>query len=127
MKAWRNAKVRDFNIGIQSSDTPNSLEVPLAANTVAAIGALDALIVFIVYAPINARPVTEIAVNDRAINIGASVQRIDGEDEPPEHVDDERDVNEARPGRDVHEQPTTCPASSPCVKVAATSSPAVSW
>jgi len=30
MKAWRNAKVRDFNIGIQSSDTPSSFGVPLA-------------------------------------------------------------------------------------------------
>jgi hypothetical protein len=51
MKGWRNAKVRDFNIGIQSSDTPRSLEVPLCAKTVAAIGALGARIVVTVYAP----------------------------------------------------------------------------
>lgn len=48
MKAWRDAKVRDFNIGIQSSDVPISFELPLAAKTVA-IGALGARIVITVY------------------------------------------------------------------------------
>jgi hypothetical protein len=40
IQAWRNARVRDFNIGIQSSDQPSSFGIALAAKTVAAIGAI---------------------------------------------------------------------------------------
>jgi hypothetical protein len=53
MKAWCNAKVRDFNIGIQSSDVPSSFELSLAAKTVAAIGAIGARFVITVYPPID--------------------------------------------------------------------------
>ncbi len=68
-KAWRNAKVRDFNIGIQSSDVPSSFELPLAAKTVAAIGALGARIVITVYAPIDPRAVIEIGSDGRPYQV----------------------------------------------------------
>jgi hypothetical protein len=69
MKAWRNAKLRDFNIGIQSSTTPHSFEVALAATTVAAIGALGARIAVTVYAPVESRPMVRIGSDGRAVRI----------------------------------------------------------
>ncbi|MGE0551684.1 MAG: hypothetical protein AB7O24_06350 [Kofleriaceae bacterium] len=69
MKAWRNARVRDFNIGIQSSTTPHSFEVGLDAKTVAAIGAIGARIVVTVYAPVESRPMLRIGSDGRAIRI----------------------------------------------------------
>ena len=63
-KAWRDAKIRDFNIGIQSSTIPHSFEVALAARTVAAIGALGARIVVTVYAPLETRTVTTLPRGD---------------------------------------------------------------
>jgi hypothetical protein len=69
MKAWRNARLRDFDIGIQSSGTPTSLAVPLAAKTVAAIGALGARIVITVYAPVESRPSFRIGSDGRVVPV----------------------------------------------------------
>jgi hypothetical protein len=52
-RCWDRARVRDFNIGIQSSTTttPHMLELPVEAKTVAAIAKLGGRIVVTVYAP----------------------------------------------------------------------------
>ena len=52
-RCWDRARVRDFNIGIQSSvaSTPHMLELPVEAKTVAAIAKLGGRIVVTVYAP----------------------------------------------------------------------------
>jgi hypothetical protein len=63
------AKVRDFNIGIQSSTTPHSLEVALAAKTVAAIGRLGARIAVTVYAPVESRPMIKIQSDGSALTV----------------------------------------------------------
>jgi len=48
---WDIAKVRDFNIGVQAEAQPFSHEFAIAAQTVKAVSALGARIVFTVYAP----------------------------------------------------------------------------
>ncbi len=50
-RCWDRARVRDFNVGIQSSTTPRMLELALEAKTVAAIAAVGGRIVITVYAP----------------------------------------------------------------------------
>ena len=54
---WREARVRRFDIGIQSELRPPSFELPLKAATLAAIASVQAGLVFTVYAPeIAGRP-----------------------------------------------------------------------
>jgi hypothetical protein len=48
---WNMAKVRDFSIGVQAKAQPHSHDFALAAETVKAVSALGARIVFTVYAP----------------------------------------------------------------------------
>jgi hypothetical protein len=48
---WNSAKERDFNIGVQAAMQPRSYEIALAQETVAAMAALKARIVFTLYAP----------------------------------------------------------------------------
>ena len=48
---WNRAKVRDFNIGVQSAMQPHSYEIGLEEDTVKAVSQIHARIVFTVYAP----------------------------------------------------------------------------
>jgi len=50
-KRWNDAKMRDFNIGVQSGLEPFSQVFTLEATTVAAAAELNARILFTVYAP----------------------------------------------------------------------------
>ncbi len=50
-RLWNDATVRDFNIGVQGGEEPRCTEFVLAARTVQAVSALNARIVFSVYAP----------------------------------------------------------------------------
>jgi hypothetical protein len=52
-KLWDQAKVRDFNIGVQSGMQPRSYELALQEETVKSASELGARIVFTVYAPHN--------------------------------------------------------------------------
>jgi hypothetical protein len=46
---WKRTSRRDFNIGIQAADMPQSTEFPIGADTVAMVGRLGGRIVFTVY------------------------------------------------------------------------------
>jgi hypothetical protein len=50
-KLWDTAKVRDFNIGVQSAMQPRTFEIQLTPDTLGIASALKARIVFTVYAP----------------------------------------------------------------------------
>lgn len=52
---WNAAKVRDFNIGVQTEMQPFSTQFALAPETLTATCGLGARIVFTVYAPENTR------------------------------------------------------------------------
>lgn len=52
-RAWKAARKRCFNIGIQASTGP-AFETELEAATLAAVVALDATVVFTVYEPVKA-------------------------------------------------------------------------
>ena len=48
-RLWRDAKVREFNIGVQAGDTPNSWEFCLSPELLSDVAALGARIGFTVY------------------------------------------------------------------------------
>ena len=50
-KLWDTAKVRDFNIGVQSAMQPRAFEIKLMPGTLGIASVLRARIVFTVYAP----------------------------------------------------------------------------
>jgi len=50
-KLWNTAKVRDFNIGVQSAMQPRTFEIKLTPDTLGIASVLKARIVFTVYAP----------------------------------------------------------------------------
>ena len=50
-KLWDTAKVRDFNIGVQSALQPRAFEIKLTTDTLEIASILKARIVFTVYAP----------------------------------------------------------------------------
>ncbi|HEY7476085.1 MAG TPA: hypothetical protein VH679_13795 [Vicinamibacterales bacterium] len=52
---WNQARVRDFNIGIQAAAAPHSYELPVDAKTLRAAAGVNARIVVTVYAPVPAR------------------------------------------------------------------------
>jgi hypothetical protein len=50
-KLWDTAKVRDFNVGVQSAMQPRTFEIKLTTETLGIASILRARIVFTVYAP----------------------------------------------------------------------------
>ena len=50
-RSWDTAKVRDFNIGVQSAMQPRAFEIKLTPDTLEIASILGARIVFTVYAP----------------------------------------------------------------------------
>ena len=56
-RCWARARLRDFNIGIESGAKPRRIERPLATATLAAVARLGARVVVTVYAPSGTRTV----------------------------------------------------------------------
>jgi hypothetical protein len=50
-RLWNDAKTRDFSIGIEAADQPNSRDFPLSADAVKQAAEVGARIVITVYAP----------------------------------------------------------------------------
>lgn len=50
-KLWDTAKVRDFNIGVQTAMLPRAYEISLNAESLEIVSNLGARIVFTIYAP----------------------------------------------------------------------------
>jgi uncharacterized protein (DUF433 family) len=69
-RLWNEAKTRDFSIGIQSADKPNSMDFALSADTVKQAGKVGARIVITVYAPDRS-----VIARDPGIMSGAPVFR----------------------------------------------------
>ena len=60
---WNTAKVRDFNIGVQTAEKPHAYVTSLSPETLETVAALNARIVFTIYAP---EPSNESMARDRA-------------------------------------------------------------
>ena len=55
-QSWNRAKRRDFSIGVQAGDHPNSSDFAVEATTVQDVAQLGARIVFTVYSPLMLAP-----------------------------------------------------------------------
>ena len=65
---WTNAKVRRFNVGIQTESHPYSVEFPVSARTLSLLKELNAEVVLTVYGP----QVNEVRSGDRTTAISNS-------------------------------------------------------